>query len=149
MAQVHATFGVTLIALTGVFTVAAAVAGAVAGGGTWLERSRLVLTALLAAQVLLGLVSYAAGDRPGENLHILYGLAAVSFLPFAGSFAAEAPRGPARWCWRGAACSHSASYSARGRPADEARLAGDRRPRGSIDPAAGPRDRSGHDRPTC
>ena len=101
MAQVHAAFGVSLIVLTGVFTVAAAVAGATAGGGIWLERSRLVVTGLLAAQVLLGLVSYAAGGRPGENLHLVYGLAAVSFLPFAGFFAAEAPPKPRSWVLAG------------------------------------------------
>lgn len=101
MAQVHATLGVALIVLTGAFTVAAAVAGATARGGVWLERSRLAVTGLLAAQVLVGLVSYATGDRPGENLHLLYGLAAVSLLPFAAFFAAEAPPKARSWVLAG------------------------------------------------
>jgi CDP-diglyceride synthetase len=51
---------------------------AVSGG---FRSSFLMMAALTAVQGLLGAASLAAGDRPRELLHIVYGVFAVVFLP--------------------------------------------------------------------
>jgi hypothetical protein len=57
----------------------------------WFDVVGKGLVALLAVQLVLGLLAYSSGGRPEEFLHVLYGAAALAVLPLARSFASEAP----------------------------------------------------------
>jgi hypothetical protein len=46
------------------------------------RRAVYLIAALMAAQALIGLVIYAIGARPFEEVHLIYGLGAVLALPF-------------------------------------------------------------------
>lgn len=59
--------------------------------GDVLDRMRIGVVSIAALQVALGAVLYATGRRPGETLHLLYGLVAVGSIPMAATFAFEAP----------------------------------------------------------
>jgi hypothetical protein len=105
--DVHAALGIVVLAGAVVFTVAAAAAArfssvgpsAAAPGGkiAWLERFRVGLTAAIVVQMALGAVLYAQDYRPGETIHLLYGLAAVVALPLGSVFASEAPGRARLW----------------------------------------------------
>jgi hypothetical protein len=45
------------------------------------RSSFLIMAGLTAVQGLLGLIVFIAGQRPGEILHVVYGVFAVLFLP--------------------------------------------------------------------
>jgi len=45
------------------------------------RSSYLIMAGLVAAQGLFGAILFAAGNRPGELLHVVYGIFAVLFLP--------------------------------------------------------------------
>ena len=45
------------------------------------RSSFLIMAGLVAAQGLFGVILFAAGNRPGELLHVVYGIFAVLFLP--------------------------------------------------------------------
>jgi hypothetical protein len=49
------------------------------GGG--FRASYLIMAGLTAVQGLLGLATFLLGARPGELLHVVYGIFAVVFLP--------------------------------------------------------------------
>jgi heme A synthase len=49
------------------------------GGG--FRASYLIMAGLTAIQGLLGLAAFLLGARPGELLHVVYGIFAVFFLP--------------------------------------------------------------------
>ena len=57
----------------------------------WLDRARNGVVALIGVQIALGVIAYATGARPGEPLHLLYGVAALAALPLAQRFAQDAP----------------------------------------------------------
>ena len=95
MARAHAVGGWVVLAAVLVF-LGTAVAGARSKVPARLfDRARVGLVALVALQVVLGAIAYAIGKRPEEQLHILYGIAALMALPLAERFAQEAPA-PAR-----------------------------------------------------
>ena len=56
-------------------------------GGRWIERLRAALAILLVAEAAIGAVIFVRGARPGEWLHIVYGVAVLAVLPLAGSLA--------------------------------------------------------------
>ena len=57
----------------------------------WLPRLRTGLLVVIGLQVLLGAATWLSGDRPAQDLHLLYGAGLLVLLPLAGSFAEDAP----------------------------------------------------------
>jgi heme A synthase len=96
MGEAHAAVGEALIGGVALFTLAA-VAAALMGGARWIEWLRVAVTILVGIQASLGVAVYVGGDRPGENLHLAYGLVALAAIPFASRFATEAPPAPRAW----------------------------------------------------
>ena len=96
MGEAHGAVGEALIGGVALFTLAAVVA-ALTGGARWIEWLRVAVTTLVGIQVSLGVAIFVAGDRPQENLHLAYGLAALVAIPFASRFATEAPPAPRAW----------------------------------------------------
>jgi hypothetical protein len=98
MTQWHATIGIAVMAVALLF---ALVAGLTAwldrGGHGWILRLRLGVEALLLVQVALGALLYVAGGRPGELLHLVYGIAILGVLPLATTFASDAPPRSRSW----------------------------------------------------
>jgi hypothetical protein len=91
MAGVHATGGSALLFLSAAFVVLALACIRLPSWERALTAFRTVLVALLAAQVVVGGLLYFQGRRPGDSLHLVYGLVALLVLPGATSFAKEAP----------------------------------------------------------
>ena len=60
------------------------------GGG--FRASYLIMAGLTAIQGLLGLAAFLLGARPGELLHVVYGIFAVLFLPGAYLYAQNGSR---------------------------------------------------------
>jgi hypothetical protein len=100
MAQLHS-FGASIV--LGAVLVAGLLATifAIRGGSSWTDRLRLGLTVVIGLQVVSGIAVFATGSRPSESLHLLYGLAALAILPFASTFASEAPPRPRAWVLAG------------------------------------------------
>lgn len=96
MVQLHA-IGATIVLGAILITAAASAVLALRGGSSWTDWLRYALTAIIGLQVAVGALLYLAGARPREELHLLYGLAALAILPLAGSFASEAPPRPRAW----------------------------------------------------
>ncbi|MBL8131383.1 MAG: hypothetical protein JNL42_05965 [Anaerolineae bacterium] len=48
----------------------------------WFRRGVYGMTGFVALEALLGLIMYAAGGRPFEEVHLIYGLGALLSLPF-------------------------------------------------------------------
>ncbi|MCK6577336.1 MAG: hypothetical protein L6Q98_04445 [Anaerolineae bacterium] len=48
----------------------------------WFRRGVYGMTGFVALEALLGLILYAAGGRPFEEVHLIYGLGALLSLPF-------------------------------------------------------------------
>jgi heme A synthase len=96
MAVLHAAGALVVFAVTALAMLAAAVAG-VRGGARWVDALRVGVTALVVIQAAIGALTYLTGARPGEPLHLLYGVAATAVLPLAASFATEAPPRPRAW----------------------------------------------------
>jgi hypothetical protein len=46
------------------------------------RRGVYLITGVVVIEVLIGLIMYAQGGRPYEDVHIIYGLGAVLALPF-------------------------------------------------------------------
>lgn len=57
------------------------------------RSSYLIMAALTAVQDLVGAGAYAAGPRPRETLHVVYGIFAIAFLPAVFVFASGGARG--------------------------------------------------------
>lgn len=96
MTEMHAALGIVVIVAGVLFIVVAAVAGAF-GRERWVDVGRRAVMTVVVAQVVLGVVIYASGTRPQQPLHLLYGIAVLAPLPFARSFAAEAPPKARAW----------------------------------------------------
>jgi peptidoglycan/LPS O-acetylase OafA/YrhL len=96
MAQLHA-IGATITLGAILVTAAAAAVLALRGGSPWTNRLRYALTVIIGLQLAEGALLYLSRARPREELHLLYGLAALAILPLAGSFASEAPPRPRAW----------------------------------------------------
>jgi heme A synthase len=96
MAQLHS-FGASMVLGALVVIGLGATLIATRGGSPWTNRLRIGLTVLIGLQVVGGAVLFAAGARPRESLHLLYGLAAVAILPLAATFASEAPPRSRAW----------------------------------------------------
>ena len=96
MAELHS-IGASVVLGALVVTCLAAALIAIRGGSPWTDRLRIGLTVLIGLQVVSGVVPFAAGARPRESLHLLYGLAALAILPLAATFASEAPPRPRAW----------------------------------------------------
>jgi hypothetical protein len=56
------------------------------------RASYVLLIGLTAVQGLAGVIALALGQRPGELLHIVYGIFAIAFLPGVYFFAARGSR---------------------------------------------------------
>lgn len=94
MIQLHAWLGPALIAASLAVAVIAGIVALLGRGAGWIEHVRIGLTVAVAVEIALGAVLYATGDRPAETLHLVYGVVALGALPFASSFASEAPPRP-------------------------------------------------------
>ncbi len=71
-----------------------------APGGRIFKRFEWAVVALLALTSGVGVLLYASGSRPREDLHLVYGVLAIGLLPLARSFFGGKPR---RDAWLGAA----------------------------------------------
>ncbi len=91
MQPLHALLGSIVMAVAALFVVGAGVATWLDRGHDLVRRAVLAMGAILVIQVLAGVVLYLGGTRPAEGLHLLYGVVIVAVLPFASSFASEAP----------------------------------------------------------
>lgn len=91
MQPLHALLGSVVMAVTALFAVGAGVAAWLDRGHGLVRRAGLAIAAILVLQVLVGVVLYLGGTRPAEGLHLLYGVVILAVLPFASSFASEAP----------------------------------------------------------
>lgn len=80
-----------LLGVTGVFVVAALALTILGGARPWLEWSRRTLAFLFLLQVSLGALLYVTGDRPAEDIHVLYGALVAGVFPLAHAFSSEAP----------------------------------------------------------
>lgn len=98
MTHWHATLGIVVV---GVALLFALIAGATAwldrGGHAQIVRLRLGVQVLLVIQAVLGVVLYLTGNRPGEVLHLVYGVAILGVLPLATTFASDAPPRARSW----------------------------------------------------
>jgi heme A synthase len=95
MVQLHATLGIVVMAAALLFVVlAAASAWLLQRGYAQIDRLRLIMEGLLIVQVVVGAIVFISGSRPGEWLHLVYGIAILAALPLAASFASEAPPRP-------------------------------------------------------
>jgi 4-amino-4-deoxy-L-arabinose transferase-like glycosyltransferase len=101
MAQLHS-IGASIVLGALAVTGLGATLIATRGGSRWTDRLRIGLTVVIGLQVVSGVVLFAAGARPRESLHLLYGLAALAMLPLAATFASEAPPRPRAWVLAGA-----------------------------------------------
>ncbi len=98
MAQWHATLGMVVVTAALLFTLSAAIiAWLDRGGHDWIVRLRWAVEALLVIQVGIGALTYVAGSRPGEWLHLVYGIVILAVLPLASTFASEAPPRARSW----------------------------------------------------
>jgi len=91
MTQAHAIGSVVVLVAAAIFFVFALYSARTGAHADVLSKLRLGLVGLAAAQLALGALLYATGERPAESLHILYGIVAVIAIPAAASFAFEAP----------------------------------------------------------
>jgi heme A synthase len=91
MQPLHALLGSVAMAVAALFAIGAAVAAWLDRGHRLVRRAGLAVSAVLVIEVLVGAVLYLGGARPAEGLHLLYGLVILAVLPFASSFASEAP----------------------------------------------------------
>lgn len=91
MTEIHAIGG--LVVLGGVSLLAAVAVAAVIldRGFAWVGRLGAVLVIAVGVEVALGAATWLTGRRPGEGLHVLYGIAVLAAFPLASSFAADAP----------------------------------------------------------
>jgi heme A synthase len=48
----------------------------------WFRRGVYAMVALMGVEAVIGLVMYAMGGRPHDEVHLIYGLGAVLALPF-------------------------------------------------------------------
>jgi hypothetical protein len=96
MGQLHA-LGASAVLVAVVAVGLATGVFALRGGSPWVDRLRLGLTLIIGAQVLFGVVVFLTGARPGELLHVLYGVVALALLPLATTFATEAPARDRAW----------------------------------------------------
>jgi len=96
MRELHS-LGASVVLGALVVTGLAAILIAMRGGSPWTDRLRIGLTVVIGLQVVSGVVLFAAGARPRESLHLLYGLAALAIVPLAATFASEAPPRPRAW----------------------------------------------------
>jgi heme A synthase len=98
MTQWHATLGIAVAGVALLFVLVAAVTAWLdRGGHAQIMRLRLGVQALLAVQVVLGGLLYLTGARPGEVLHLVYGIAILGVLPLATTFASDAPPRARSW----------------------------------------------------
>lgn len=49
---------------------------------TWFRRGVYAMVAFMAVESLIGLLMYAQGGRPHDEVHLIYGMGAVLALPF-------------------------------------------------------------------
>ncbi|HEX5396827.1 MAG TPA: hypothetical protein VFX74_07000 [Candidatus Limnocylindria bacterium] len=91
MQPLHAILGSVVMAAAAVFVIGAGSAGWLDRSHSLVRRAAWVLVGVLVIQVLIGAILYLGGSRPAEGLHLLYGVAILLALPFASSFASEAP----------------------------------------------------------
>ena len=91
MIQAHVVGAVIVLVGATVFFVFALYCARTGKHADLLMRMRTGVVALAGAEVAVGALLYAMGERPVENLHILYGLVSVAAIPMAASFALEAP----------------------------------------------------------
>lgn len=91
MQPLHAALGPIVMGVAALFALGAAIASWLDRGHRLVRRAGLVLGVLLLIQVALGALGYLSGARPGEGLHLLYGIVILAVLPLASSFAADAP----------------------------------------------------------
>jgi heme A synthase len=92
MQSLHAQLASGVVAGAALLVVSAGLAAWLDRGHAWIRRAALVMMALLVGEVLVGGIVYLGGGRPGEALHLLYGIAVLAVLPIASTFAADAPR---------------------------------------------------------
>ena len=91
MQSLHAQFASGVAAGAVLLVTGAGVAAWLDRGHVWIRRGALLMMALLVGEVLVGGVVYLGGARPGEALHLLYGIAVLAVLPIASTFASDAP----------------------------------------------------------
>lgn len=48
----------------------------------WFRRGVYAVTAFVAVECIIGLVMYASGGRPHDEVHLIYGIGALLALPF-------------------------------------------------------------------
>jgi hypothetical protein len=63
--------------------------------GRWFSVARTIAIGTMLAQVAAGLVLYGQGERPGNDLHVFYGVLVAITLAFAYVFRAALARRPA------------------------------------------------------
>jgi len=93
MAALHGLGGSIVLVAEVLFVIGSALMSR-RGGSPWVGRAVIVVAALLAAEAVLGAITWLGGDRPREALHYLYAVAALATLPLAATFASEAPPRP-------------------------------------------------------
>jgi len=91
MSQAHAIGSVIVLAAVAIFFLFALYSARTGAHGGILMRLRIGVIGITAAQLALGALLYANGQRPAESLHILYGVVALAAIPLAATFAYEAP----------------------------------------------------------
>ncbi len=96
MPTLHAVGALVVFIAAALATVGAAWAG-LRGGARWVDPLRSAVLGLVVLQAAIGALTYLAGSRPAEPLHLVYGLAATAVLPLAATFASEAPPRPRAW----------------------------------------------------
>ena len=91
MTEAHAIGSVVLLVAAAIFFAFALYSARTGAHGAILMRLRIGVVGITAAQLALGALLYANGERPAESLHILYGVVALAAIPLAATFAFEAP----------------------------------------------------------
>jgi len=91
MTQVHIVGSVVVLVAAAAFFILAVISARTGAHTELLMKMRAGVVGLAAVQVGIGALLYATGRKPGETLHILYGLVAVAAIPLAATFAFEAP----------------------------------------------------------
>lgn len=91
MQPLHASLGPIVMGIGALFALGAGIASWLDRGHLLVRRAGFAVGALLLIQVAFGALVYLSGARPGEGLHLLYGIVILAVLPLASSFAADAP----------------------------------------------------------
>jgi hypothetical protein len=91
MTEAHAVGSVVVLVAAAAFFVFALYSARTGAHSGVLMRLRAGVVGITAAQLALGALLYANGERPAESLHILYGVVALAAIPLAATFALEAP----------------------------------------------------------